>query len=125
MHVPKNFVQYCYQTIPCLFLSLAEPEFGKPDKMLSGNFDEEHDYSLRASPGSDVDDEADVEVDPSPSICLWMGEAKSEPSSCLSSRANSVLSLTDTEQDRKSVCKNGKYCFKIISQNTVYIISKH
>ncbi|XP_076149042.1 teneurin-1-like isoform X1 [Alosa pseudoharengus] len=62
-------------------------------------------YSLGM--GSDVEED-EVEGDPSPSHALhiWMQEVKSEQSSCLSSRANSVLSLTDTEQERKSDAEN-------------------
>uniref|UniRef100_A0AAV2ML25 Teneurin N-terminal domain-containing protein n=1 Tax=Knipowitschia caucasica TaxID=637954 RepID=A0AAV2ML25_KNICA len=56
-------------------------------------------YSLGV--GSDVDTEP--EVDPSPGLQhMWMRGLKSEQSSCLTSRANSALSLTDTEHDRKS-----------------------
>uniref|UniRef100_A0A4W4DY40 Teneurin transmembrane protein 1 n=1 Tax=Electrophorus electricus TaxID=8005 RepID=A0A4W4DY40_ELEEL len=65
----------------------------------------QHSYTL--GPGSDVDEEGDVEPLPSHALHLWMQETKSEPSSCLSSRANSVLSLTDTEQERKSDGENG------------------
>uniref|UniRef100_A0A8C6NS06 Teneurin transmembrane protein 1 n=1 Tax=Nothobranchius furzeri TaxID=105023 RepID=A0A8C6NS06_NOTFU len=65
-----------------------------------------HGYSLGV--GSDVDTEP--EVDPSPTHGLqhmWMRGLKSEQSSCLTSRANSALSLTDTEHDRKSEPDNG------------------
>uniref|UniRef100_A0AAQ4P5B9 Teneurin transmembrane protein 1 n=1 Tax=Gasterosteus aculeatus aculeatus TaxID=481459 RepID=A0AAQ4P5B9_GASAC len=58
-------------------------------------------YSLGV--GSDVDTEP--EADPSPALGLqhmWMRGLKSGQSSCLTSRANSALSLTDTEHDRKS-----------------------
>ena len=64
-------------------------------------------YSLGVS--SDVDTEP--EVDPSPNHGLqhmWMRGLKSEQSSCLTSRANSALSLTDTEHDRKSEPDNGE-----------------
>lgn len=64
-------------------------------------------YSLGV--GSDVDTEP--EVDPSPAHGLqhmWMRGLKSEQSSCLTSRANSALSLTDTEHDRKSEPDNGE-----------------
>lgn len=64
-------------------------------------------YSLGV--GSDVDTEP--EVDPSPNHGLqhmWMRGLKSEQSSCLTSRANSALSLTDTEHDRKSEPDNGE-----------------
>uniref|UniRef100_A0A3B4B4R3 Teneurin N-terminal domain-containing protein n=1 Tax=Periophthalmus magnuspinnatus TaxID=409849 RepID=A0A3B4B4R3_9GOBI len=63
-------------------------------------------YSLGV--GSDVDTEP--EVDPSPGLQhMWMRGLKSEQSSCLTSRANSALSLTDTEHDRKSEPDNGEY----------------
>lgn len=65
-------------------------------------------YSLGV--GSDVDTEP--EVDPSPAHGLqhmWMRGLKSEQSSCLTSRANSALSLTDTEHDRKSEPDNGEW----------------
>jgi len=65
-------------------------------------------YSLDV--GSDVDTEP--EVDPSPAHAglqhMWMRGLKSEQSSCLTSRANSALSLTDTEHDRKSEPDNGE-----------------
>lgn len=64
-------------------------------------------YSLGV--GSDVDTEP--EADPSPALGLqhmWMRGLKSGQSSCLTSRANSALSLTDTEHDRKSEPDNGK-----------------
>lgn len=65
-------------------------------------------YSLGV--GSDMDTEP--EVDPSPNHGLqhmWMRGLKSEQSSCLTSRANSALSLTDTEHDRKSEPDNGEW----------------
>lgn len=67
-------------------------------------------YSLGV--GSDMDTEP--EVDPSPNHGLqhmWMRGLKSEQSSCLTSRANSALSLTDTEHDRKSEPDNGECDF--------------
>ncbi|XP_061642682.1 teneurin-1 isoform X2 [Phyllopteryx taeniolatus] len=58
-------------------------------------------YSLGI--GSDVDTEPEVEPSPAHGLQhMWMRGLKSEQSSCLSSRANSALSLTDTEHDRKS-----------------------
>ncbi|KAJ8405716.1 hypothetical protein AAFF_G00311530 [Aldrovandia affinis] len=57
--------------------------------------------------GSDVDTETEGGPSPDQALRLWMREIKSEHSSCLSSRANSVLSLTDTEQERKSDGENG------------------
>ncbi|KAG7484175.1 hypothetical protein MATL_G00046510 [Megalops atlanticus] len=56
--------------------------------------------------GSDVDTETEGGPSPDHALRLWMREIKSEHSSCLSSRANSVLSLTDTEQERKSDGEN-------------------
>ncbi|XP_041112039.1 teneurin-1-like isoform X2 [Polyodon spathula] len=67
---------------------------------------------LRAAPqfaytmGSDVDTETEGGPSPDHALRLWMRDIKSEHSSCLSSRANSVLSLTDTEQERKSDGEN-------------------
>ncbi|MBN3273479.1 TEN1 protein, partial [Polyodon spathula] len=69
---------------------------------------------LRAAPqfaytmGSDVDTETEGGPSPDHALRLWMRDIKSEHSSCLSSRANSVLSLTDTEQERKSDGENGE-----------------
>uniref|UniRef100_A0A3B3DKS9 Teneurin transmembrane protein 1 n=1 Tax=Oryzias melastigma TaxID=30732 RepID=A0A3B3DKS9_ORYME len=58
-------------------------------------------YSLGV--GSDVDTEPEVEPSPAHGLQhMWMRGLKSEQSSCLTSRANSALSLTDTEHDRKS-----------------------
>ncbi|CAL8262825.1 unnamed protein product [Lota lota] len=58
-------------------------------------------YSLGVS--SDVDTEPEVEPSPAHGLQhMWMSGLKSEQSSCMSSRANSALSLTDTEHDRKS-----------------------
>ncbi|XP_038630838.1 teneurin-1 isoform X3 [Scyliorhinus canicula] len=56
--------------------------------------------------GSDVDTETEGAATPDHALRLWMREIKSEHSSCLSSRANSMLSLTDTEQERKSDAEN-------------------
>ncbi|XP_062341689.1 teneurin-1 isoform X1 [Osmerus eperlanus] len=61
-------------------------------------------YPLAVS--SDVETEGEGGPSPDHALRLWMQEIKSEHSSCLSSRANSVLSLTDTEQERKSDCAN-------------------
>ncbi|KAL4648805.1 teneurin-1-like [Arapaima gigas] len=59
--------------------------------------------------GIDADVGMETEGGPasSPTMHLWMRNIKSEHSSCLSSRANSVLSLTDTEQERKLDGENG------------------
>lgn len=65
----------------------------------------QQDYPLGI--GSDVDTETEAGPSPDHALHLWMREIKSEHSSCMSSRANSVLSLTDTEQERKSDGENG------------------
>uniref|UniRef100_A0A8C9T954 Teneurin transmembrane protein 1 n=1 Tax=Scleropages formosus TaxID=113540 RepID=A0A8C9T954_SCLFO len=58
--------------------------------------------------GPDVGMETEGGPTPSLTLHLWMRDDKCEHSSCLSSRANSVLSLTDTEQEHKSDGDNGK-----------------
>ncbi|XP_064184438.1 teneurin-1-like isoform X1 [Anguilla rostrata] len=74
-----------------------------PQMMCPPSFQAElHGYPLGAGMGSDVDTEPEGSPSPDHALRLWMREIKSEHSSCLSSRANSVLSLTDTEQERKS-----------------------
>ncbi|XP_062311931.1 teneurin-1-like, partial [Osmerus eperlanus] len=91
-------------------------EFCKPSQMRSPDYPRLEEaghqrpgagrgYSLGV--GSDVDTEP--EADPSPAHGLqhmWLRGMKSGQSSCLSSRANSALSLTDTEHDRKSEADN-------------------
>uniref|UniRef100_A0A8C3Q2N0 Teneurin-4 n=1 Tax=Chrysolophus pictus TaxID=9089 RepID=A0A8C3Q2N0_CHRPC len=52
-------------------------------------------YSISA--GSDADTEADVVMSPEHPVRLWGRNTKSGRSSCLSSRANSNLTLTDTD----------------------------
>ncbi|CAI5773480.1 teneurin-4-like [Podarcis lilfordi] len=54
-------------------------------------------YSISA--GSDADTEADAVMSPEHPVRLWGRNPKSGRSSCLSSRANSNLTLTDTEHD--------------------------
>ncbi|XP_069748590.1 teneurin-4-like [Narcine bancroftii] len=54
-------------------------------------------YSL--STGSDVDTETDGVTSPDNAMKLWGRNIKSSRSSCVSSRANSALTLTDTEQE--------------------------
>ncbi|XP_061484946.1 teneurin-4 isoform X1 [Rhineura floridana] len=54
-------------------------------------------YSISA--GSDADTEADAVMSPEHPVRLWGRNTKSGRSSCLSSRANSNLTLTDTEHD--------------------------
>ncbi|XP_026066564.1 teneurin-1-like isoform X1 [Carassius auratus] len=63
-------------------------------------------YPGGMSAGVPSDPESEGGASPDHALRLWMQEVKSEHSSCLSSRANSVLSLTDTEQERKSEPEN-------------------
>uniref|UniRef100_A0A8C8RBK7 Teneurin-1 n=1 Tax=Pelusios castaneus TaxID=367368 RepID=A0A8C8RBK7_9SAUR len=64
----------------------------------------QHGYPLEM--GSDVDTETEGAASPDRALRMWMTEMKSEHSSCLSSRANSALSLTDTDHERKSDGEN-------------------
>lgn len=80
------------------------------EALCSGSAAHIHSRGYPLGVGSDVDTEP--EVDPSPNHGLqhmWMRGLKSEQSSCLTSRANSALSLTDTEHDRKSEPDNGEW----------------
>uniref|UniRef100_A0A8C3RE81 Teneurin transmembrane protein 1 n=1 Tax=Cyanoderma ruficeps TaxID=181631 RepID=A0A8C3RE81_9PASS len=63
-----------------------------------------HGYPLEV--GSDGDTETDGAASPEHALRMWMRGIKSEHSSCLSSRANSALSLTDTDHERKSDGEN-------------------
>lgn len=54
-------------------------------------------YSMGAS--SDADLEADTVLSPEHPVRLWGRSTRSGRSSCLSSRANSNLTLTDTEHE--------------------------
>lgn len=60
-------------------------------------------YSISA--GSDADTEADVVMSPEHPVRLWGRSTKSGRSSCLSSRANSNLTLTDTEHENTETGK--------------------
>ena len=60
-------------------------------------------YSISA--GSDADTEADVVMSPEHPVRLWGRNPKSGRSSCLSSRANSNLTLTDTEHENTETGK--------------------
>ncbi|XP_066213133.1 teneurin-1 isoform X1 [Saccopteryx leptura] len=64
-----------------------------------------HGYQLEV--GSDVDTETEGTASPDHALRMWIRGMKSEHSSCLSSRANSALSLTDTDHERKSEGDNG------------------
>ncbi|XP_044885936.1 teneurin-1 isoform X7 [Mauremys mutica] len=65
----------------------------------------QHGYPLEM--GSDVDTETEGGASPPDhALRMWITGMKSEHSSCLSSRANSALSLTDTDHERKSDGEN-------------------
>ncbi|XP_049479546.1 teneurin-3-like [Panthera uncia] len=66
-------------------------------------------YSISA--GSDADTENEAVMSPEHAMRLWGRGVKSGRSSCLSSRSNSALTLTDTEHENKSDSENGKYHF--------------
>ncbi|XP_059407328.1 teneurin-3-like [Carassius carassius] len=57
--------------------------------------------------GSDVDTENEGVMSPERAMRLWGRGVKSGRNSCLSSRSNSVLTLTDTEHENKSDSENG------------------
>ncbi|XP_018420151.1 PREDICTED: teneurin-4-like [Nanorana parkeri] len=62
-----------------------------------------HCYSMTGD--NDADNEADGVLSPEQPVRLWAVKSKSGRSSCLSSRANSNLTLTDTEHEHT---ENGK-----------------
>lgn len=66
-------------------------------------------YSISA--GSDADTENEAVMSPEHAMRLWGRGVKSGRSSCLSSRSNSALTLTDTEHENKSDSENGKFFF--------------
>ncbi|XP_057393168.1 teneurin-3 isoform X2 [Balaenoptera acutorostrata] len=61
-------------------------------------------YSISA--GSDADTENEAVMSPEHAMRLWGRGVKSGRSSCLSSRSNSALTLTDTEHENKSDSEN-------------------
>uniref|UniRef100_A0A8C7ZFB5 Teneurin transmembrane protein 1 n=1 Tax=Oryzias sinensis TaxID=183150 RepID=A0A8C7ZFB5_9TELE len=80
----------------------------KEEALCSGPAAHVHSRAYSHGVGSDVDTEPEVEPSPAHGLQhMWMRGLKSEQSSCLTSRANSALSLTDTEHDRKSEPDNG------------------
>uniref|UniRef100_A0A8C3FKR7 Teneurin N-terminal domain-containing protein n=1 Tax=Chrysemys picta bellii TaxID=8478 RepID=A0A8C3FKR7_CHRPI len=64
-------------------------------------------YSISA--GSDADTENEGVMSPEHAMRLWGRGVKSGRSSCLSSRSNSALTLTDTEHENKSDSENGSF----------------
>lgn len=63
-------------------------------------------YALSA--GSDIDSDTEVGMSPDHAIRLWGRGIKSRRSSGLSSRENSALTLTDSDNEHKSDEDNGK-----------------
>uniref|UniRef100_A0A803TEH1 Teneurin-1 n=1 Tax=Anolis carolinensis TaxID=28377 RepID=A0A803TEH1_ANOCA len=90
--------------------STQEMEFcDTPHNLCIGYQGEMHTVSQHGYPiemGSDVDTETEGGNSPDQALRMWMSGMKSEHSSCLSSRANSALSLTDTDHERKSDGEN-------------------
>ncbi len=67
----------------------------------------QHGYTLSA--GSDADSDPEVPISPEQVIQLWAGhDIKSRRSSGLSSRENSALTLTDSENENKSDDESGE-----------------
>ncbi|XP_023054660.1 teneurin-1 isoform X2 [Piliocolobus tephrosceles] len=91
--------------------SAQEMEFCETSHTLcSGYQTDMHSVSRRGyqlEMGSDVDTETEGAASPDHALRMWIRGMKSEHSSCLSSRANSALSLTDTDHERKSDGENG------------------
>lgn len=94
-----------------VLVCLAEMEFRDAPHILCTGYQadlratSQHGYPIEM--GSDVDTETEGGASPDRALRMWMTEMKSEHSSCLSSRANSALSLTDTDHERKSEGENG------------------
>ncbi|XP_044885932.1 teneurin-1 isoform X3 [Mauremys mutica] len=91
--------------------SSAEMEFCEnPHIVCAGYQTDLHGVSQHGYPlemGSDVDTETEGGASPPDhALRMWITGMKSEHSSCLSSRANSALSLTDTDHERKSDGEN-------------------
>ncbi|XP_043927251.1 teneurin-4 isoform X3 [Protopterus annectens] len=97
--VHQEVDEYCRQgtnfSLRELGMSEALPQHGstfRPDVGLS-----HRGYSISA--GSEADTEAEGSLSPEHVVRLWGRSSKSGRSSCLSSRANSNLTLTDTEHE--------------------------
>lgn len=77
-------------------------------------------YSISA--GSDADTENEGVMSPEHAMRLWGRGVKSGRSSCLSSRSNSALTLTDTEHENKSDSENGKFLHMPIYKSMFYLL---
>lgn len=71
-------------------------------------------YSISA--GSDAETENEGVMSPEHAMRLWGRGVKSGRSSCLSSRSNSALTLTDTEHENKSDSETGKSLINLYLQ---------
>ena len=91
-----------------LSLSLFWPSFPDEDFLHAPSSQRPYAGGESVCGGSDPDTDPEGPASPDHALHLWMQEVKSEHGSGLSSRANSILSLTDTEQERKSDMDNGK-----------------
>ncbi|PKU37732.1 teneurin-2- hypothetical protein [Limosa lapponica baueri] len=69
-------------------------------------------YSL--STGSDADSDTEGGMSPEHAIRLWGRGIKSRRSSGLSSRENSALTLTDSDNENKSDEENGRLQFELV-----------
>ncbi|ETE57348.1 Teneurin-4, partial [Ophiophagus hannah] len=85
--VPQEADEYCRTDVSPPHGTLYRTDLGLPHGS----------YSISA--GSDADTETDAIMSPEHPVRLWARSTKSGRSSCLSSRANSNLTLTDTEHD--------------------------
>lgn len=74
-------------------------------------------YSL--STGSDADSDTEGGMSPEHAIRLWGRGIKSRRSSGLSSRENSALTLTDSDNENKSDDDNGRPFLKLCSMHYV------
>lgn len=104
-------ISYCFSTFFSELCFFSEMEFCEtPHTLCSGYQTDMHSVSrhgYQLEMGSDVDTETEGAVSPDHALRMWIRGMKSEHSSCLSSRANSALSLTDTDHERKSDGENG------------------
>ncbi|KAI1887564.1 hypothetical protein AGOR_G00191610 [Albula goreensis] len=66
------------------------------------------------SAGSDPDAGNESVMSPEHAMRLWGRGVKSGRNSCLSSRSNSALTLTDTEHENKSDSENGESSFSVL-----------
>uniref|UniRef100_A0A8C1LW04 Teneurin-3 n=1 Tax=Cyprinus carpio TaxID=7962 RepID=A0A8C1LW04_CYPCA len=80
-------------------------------------------YSVGA--GSDMDTENEGVMSPERAMRLWGRGVKSGRNSCLSSRSNSVLTLTDTEHENKSDSENGEWSSPMPSSLSSPSVTEH